>query len=264
MITLTDHLGTLLSFQNTPKRIISLVPSQTELLVHLGLRQKLVGITKFCIHPARLRDQITVVGGTKQVDYDKIRALQPDVIFCNKEENTKEIVGELSPMAVVHVSDIKNIDNTKKLILDYGFLLDRKEKATQLITQLDLARAAFCANALQSENSKSVAYLIWQKPYMVAGTDTFINSMLSEMGLQNAFSHRPERYPEIKIEDLKEVDEIFLSSEPFPFKGKHIATLEKHTRGRITLVNGEYFSWYGSRLLKAYPYFSKLSKELES
>ncbi len=260
MITVVDQIGQSHTFKSTPERIVSLVPSQTELLVDLGLIDAIQGITKFCVHPEDLRKLKTVVGGTKQVSIEKIKALAPDIILCNKEENTKEMVEELSALAPVHVSDIKTLDDTYELIKQYGALFNVSKKATQILIEIK-ERAKNFKNCALKSSVKSCFYLIWKNPYMAAGQDTFINHLLEINGFKNATN--AGRYPEIKLEDMQEVDYVLLSSEPFPFTERHVQELQHHTKAKVILVDGEYFSWYGSRLLKAFAYFEQLQSRLE-
>ncbi|MCB0398462.1 MAG: ABC transporter substrate-binding protein [Winogradskyella sp.] len=236
--------------------MVSLVPSQTELLVDLGLKNELVGITKFCVHPSSLRKNKTVVGGTKQVNVEKIKALQPDIILCNKEENTKEMIGQLEMIAPIHISDINTIEDCFELIKMYGEIFDASNVASTLIESINTEREKF-RSTLKSKGAKKVAYFIWKNPWMVAASDTFINEMIKEAGFINVFEEE-QRYPEIQLDHskLKEADLIFLSSEPFPFKEEHILELKSlFPEKTIKIVNGEPFSWYGSRLKYSYDYF---------
>ena len=258
-----DQLDRLLQFSTVPKRIVSLVPSQTELLVDLGLRDAIVGLTKFCVHPNGLIKEKTVVGGTKQVNVDRIKALQPDIILCNKEENTEQMVKDMEAIAPVHVSDIKNIEDTLSLIRMYGDIFKTEEDAHNLVSQIQKKHIAFSKSIDTAVPCKKVAYFIWKDPWMVAGHDTFIDYLLTECGFENTFKNSEGRYPEVQLEQLQDVDYVFLSSEPFPFADKHIKELAEQTRAKIILVNGEYFSWYGSRLLGAFDYFSDLRKQLK-
>lgn len=258
-----DQLHRTLHLKETPKRIVSLVPSQTELLVDLGLEDAIVGVTKFCVHPKHLRQQKTVVGGTKQVHLDKIKALQPDIILCNKEENTKDMISELEQIAPVHISDIYTIEDSLELITMYGELFNTSKRAQKLSADTSLKRTAF--QKMNAKQSKlKVAYVIWKNPWMVAANETFINDMLTENNFENCFSDL-NRYPEISLSDLKqrEVNLIMLSSEPYPFKAKDIAEFKSVCpNADIRVVDGEAFSWYGSRLLKAFDYFEELQKTL--
>ncbi len=260
MANYLDQLGRSIAITHSPKRIISLVPSQTELLVDLGLRDHIVGITKFCVHPSDLIDEKEVVGGTKQVHLDKIQKLQPDIILCNKEENTEEMVVKLSEIAPVHVSDITFIDDNLELIYQYGVIFNCTNTARSLTNRIKSSLYSFTELVLDTPTYK-VAYFIWRNPWMVAGGGTFIDHLLTLCGFENTFS-TTKRYPEISLDQLKELDYIFLSSEPFPFKEKHIKELEKYTDAKVILVDGEYFSWYGSRVLKAFDYFTALKKRL--
>jgi ABC-type Fe3+-hydroxamate transport system substrate-binding protein len=264
MISLKDQLYREIKLNAIPKRIVSLVPSQTELLVDLGLEDSIVGITKFCVHPTHLRKEKRIVGGTKQVHYDRISALQPDVILCNKEENTKEIVEALEKIAPVHVSDIFTIDDTITLMTQYGELFSVEDKALEITTQLLKLVSDFKCEIKEIIPIK-VTYFIWRNPWMVSGNNTIIHHLLTLNKFENVFGDIP-RYPEVDIEALKnshEADVIFLSSEPYPFKEKHIIELkEKLPNAKIVLVDGEYFSWYGTRLLGAFEYFKDLHSKL--
>lgn len=257
-----DQLKRPISLSKTPSRIVSLVPSQTELLVDLGLEEHIVGITKFCVHPTHLRKQKTVVGGTKQVHFEKIKALSPDIIVCNKEENTKEMVATLETIAPVWISDIKNISDCIEMIGALGNLFSVETKAKEIRENIQRELASF-KNTIAASLSLKTAYLIWKDPYMAAGKNTFIDELLQLNKFENIFSNREERYPEITIEDLHYAELILLSSEPFPFKQKHIDQLKSEMENKkILLVDGEYFSWYGSRLVRAFDYFKKLHSKI--
>ncbi len=255
-----DQINRVFEVTETPKRIISLVPSQTELLVNLGLEEFIVGVTKFCVHPTHLRKSKTVVGGTKTINIDKIKALKPDIILCNKEENTKEIVEACEKIAPTHVSDIYTLDDSKELILQYGEILSCETQANRITEELDDKLNDFQL-FIKTKTVKKVAYFIWRKPWLVAGNNTFINHLLALNKFHNIYTNK-ERYPEINLQELVkngEPDLILLSSEPYPFKEKHIEELKKHcNNAKIILVDGEMFSWYGSRLLKSFDYFKEL------
>ncbi|TPN84652.1 ABC transporter substrate-binding protein [Aquimarina algicola] len=256
----TDQIGREIEILDTPKRIISLVPSQTELLVDLGLEDSIVGVTKFCIHPKSLKEKTAIVGGTKKVKYEKIRTLNPDIILCNKEENTKEIVENLEKEYKVHVTDISILKDALEMISQYGNIFNVEKTATDLVNTIISQKEGF-DNFIKDIPKKRVAYFIWRDPWMVTGSGTFIDHMLSVNGFDNAFGNK-ERYPEIPIDGLKSfknIDLILLSSEPYPFAEKHVEEI-KHMIPNIPviLVDGEYFSWYGSRLVNAFSYFKTL------
>jgi iron complex transport system substrate-binding protein len=262
--TLKDQLGNIHNFEKTPKRIISLVPSQTELLFDLGLEDSIVGITKFCVHPLQLKQTKTIVGGTKQVKFDKIKALNPDIIICNKEENTLEMVEELRLICPVWITNIVTIEDNQQMIHDFGQIFDKKTEAQKWIDKINFAHNDFL-QFIKNKKIKKVAYFIWANPYMVCGSDTFVNELLKLNKLENIYQNKG-RYPEIIIEEIKNEgnpDYIFLSSEPFPFKNEHALELSKHTNHATTFfVDGEMFSWYGSRLLKSFEYFKRLHEKL--
>jgi len=235
-----DQTGRTITMNKTPERIISLIPSQTEVLYDLGLDKEVVGITKFCVHPEIWFKTKTRVGGTKQLKMETIHQLKPDLIFANKEENVKEQVEELEKNYPVWISQE----------MDFNF--------SQLQTPSDRdVRGGI-------KYKPQTAYLIWQNPYMTAGGDTFIHAMMEAAGFENIFADK-FRYPEITLEELSIADcqLLLLSSEPFPFKQKHIKELKPHLPNtKIILVDGEMFSWYGSRLIHAPGYFKTLRKTI--
>ncbi|QNM85713.1 ABC transporter substrate-binding protein [Polaribacter pectinis] len=256
-----DLINNVFELKNTPKRIISLVPSQTELLVDLGLEDSIVGVTKFCVHPTHLKQNKTIVGGTKTINIDKIKALKPDIILCNKEENTKEIVEICQKIAPTHVSDIFTIDDTIELINQYGSVFSKEKEARTLTSILKTELEDF-QNFIKDKPSLKVAYFIWKNPWMVAANHTFINHLLKLNKHDNIFGNL-NRYPEIELKDLSNADLILLSSEPYPFSEKHVIELKEYTKSsKIILVDGEYFSWYGSRLTKAFSYFKTLRNSI--
>ena len=265
MKQLKDQFGTLHTFETTPKRIISLVPSQTELLCDLGLEENLVGITKFCMHPFHLKAIKKIIGGTKNVNTDKIKELNPDIIIANKEENTQEIVEELSKICTVWVTDIITIEDNLQMISDFGQLFDKRTEAQKITDKISFAKANF-DTFMKDKISKKVAYFIWANPYMVAGNNTFINEMLKLNKLENIYENREERYPEVIIQKIRiqgNPDLVFLSSEPFPFKDEHAFEIGRFTHhAKTVFVDGEMFSWYGSRLINAFDYFKILQQRI--
>ncbi|WP_348634876.1 helical backbone metal receptor [Winogradskyella sp. SYSU M77433] len=254
-----DQLHRSVDLKQKPIRIVSLVPSQTELLVHLGLENSVVGITKFCVHPNHILKSKTIVGGTKQIHVDKIKTLQPDIILCNKEENTPEIIESLNKVAPIHISDVNNLEDCFELIKMYGEIFEVEDRALDLIENIKKERLDFRA-IIQNREKRKVAYFIWKKPWMAVASETFINCMINDAGFENVFKGE-KRYPEIKLDNpkLKEAEVILLSSEPYPFKEKHIKELKLIFPDKeVVIVDGELFSWYGSRLLESYKYFSRL------
>lgn len=263
----TDQLNRTINISFPPKRIISLVPSQTELLYALGLDDEVIGLTKFCIHPENWFREKRRVGGTKQLHLDIIKELQPDLILGNKEENEQAQIEALMQEFPLWMSDINNLKEAVSMIKSVGEITDRKSKAEQLATDIINQFEDWYNNNLfikTSDKKLKIAYFIWRKPWMVAAGDTFINEMIKAAGYINIFDDQA-RYPEIDIEQLKAAapDIIMLSSEPYPFKEKHIEELQKEIpSAKIILVDGEIFSWYGSRLLKAPAYFKALASRL--
>lgn len=246
----TDQLNRTISLQNPPKRIVSLVPSQTELLVDLGLKDRILGVTKFCIHPMGLKKEKTVIGGTKNFHFDKIESLQPDLIIGNKEENCKEGIKKLASKYPVWMSDIYTVEDAYRMILGIGELTDTFSKANEIVSEIK--------NGLEKGfNFKgSAVYLIWKDPLIAVGQVTFIDSMLDLAGFKNLI--KQTRYPEIDLEKIVKLkpDYLLLSSEPYPFKEKHESFFkDRLPKTKIRIVDGEMFSWYGSRLVLAGKYF---------
>ncbi|WP_443946534.1 helical backbone metal receptor [Pedobacter sp. AW1-32] len=259
----TDQLGNEIYVNFPPKRIVSIVPSQTELLFDLGLDQEIVGLTKFCIHPIDKFATRTKVGGTKKLNIDLIKDLNPDLIIGNKEENTQSDIEELAAAFPVWMSDIFTLDDAMKTISQIGELVNRDPEAAYLNHLISAGFSDLRTLAAQHQIDKKVAYLIWKKPFMAAGQNTFINDVLLSNGMQNVI--QLDRYPQITLAALKELNPelILLSSEPYPFGEKHIQEISTAIpSAKVKLVDGEMFSWYGSRLVKAVQYFFEFQKEL--
>lgn len=242
-------------------RIVSAVPSQTELLYDLGLDEEVVGITKFCIHPDSWFRRKTRIGGTKTLHLEQIAQLRPDWVLANKEENVKEQIEACSHWASIYVSDISDLDDAVKMIADVGKIVQKEESALQLTGKIseDFKRLGERVSA-----KVSAAYLIWQNPLMTIGQDTFIHDMMMRNGWDNVFTHY-RRYPEISREELVAAapEVLFLSSEPYPFGDRHIADFQRLLPDtKILLVDGTYFSWYGSRLAYAVSYFDSIYEQI--
>ena len=243
-------------------RIVSLVPSQTELLYDLGLEEEVIGITKFCVHPTKWYRNKTRIGGTKNVKIPAIHHLKPDLIIANKEENVKEQVEELAKNYDVFVTDVNNLTDAINMINDIGLLVGKTKEAFQIANKIEI-KFQKLQNLTSVKRKIKAAYLIWKDPFMAVGEHTFINDMMQSCALENTFSHR-DRYPKITPEELQTGCElILLSSEPYPFKEKHLKEMESQIPGvKIILVDGEMFSWYGSRLLKAADYFEMFQRKI--
>lgn len=236
-----------------PPTIVSLVPSLTELLFDLGLEEQLKGRTRFCIHPEGKVENIPIIGGTKNPRLDKIKEISPDVIIANKEENRLEDVTELETFAEILLTDIGSIEDALLTIYDIGKKFNVEKKAESLIVDIRTQ-----LNEVPDEPVQSAAYFIWRDPWMTVGRDTYIHSVLKTWNLENVYKDHI-RYPKTSLDELrkKNPDLILLSSEPYPFKEKHLEEIEDvFPLIRVLLINGEWFSWYGSRML---PSFKKLN-----
>ena len=242
-----------------PLSIISLVPSLTELLFDLGLGDQLTGRTRFCVHPEGKVNDVPIIGGTKNPRIEKIQEINPDLIIANKEENRKEDIEKLSPAAEILVTDIESIEDALLTIYDIGCKCGAKERAESLISDIrtELGR-------IPGEPVQRVAYLIWREPWMTIGSDTYIHSVLSNWNLKNVFGDQP-RYPKFSLKELhqKKPDLILLSSEPYPFKEKHKAEVQEACLdSEVLLVDGEWFSWYGSRMLSSFKKLNTFRKAI--
>lgn len=254
----TDHIGKMVSVAFPPQRIVSVVPSQTELLYDLGLEDQVVGITKFCEYPAEWQRTKTRIGGTKNLNIEKIKALEPDLILANKEENVKAQIEALESFCPVWTSEVKTLSDALNMIEQVAALTDRQAEGKQICTKIQNG-----FEALQASPSAIIpaAYLIWKDPYMTIGGDTFISDMMRYAGLNNIFAHT-QRYPAIDLQALQnKCRVVVLSSEPYPFSEKHIEAIQSALPGtKVVLADGAMFSWYGSRLQHAASYFAAFRK----
>jgi ABC-type Fe3+-hydroxamate transport system substrate-binding protein len=255
----TDMLGRRVKVPQKPKRIISLVPSQTELLYSLGLNDEVAAQTIFCIHPQEMHFAKPKIGGTKKLQFDKINTINPDLIIANKEENNKHDIDALAEKYPVWVSDVRDLASALRMIFEIGALTNKTKEAAIIGNQIE-------ASFKQLQHLKiplKTVYLIWQNPYMAAGKDTFIDYLLNRIGFKNLANTINGRYPKITEDTLVKAEAILLSSEPFPFKEKHIEKLQHiNPNAIIKLVDGELFSWYGSRLLQSVTYFNTLVNDI--
>ncbi len=238
--------------QEPPRRIVCLVPSLTETLLELSLADYLIGRTKYCIHPAGLVADIEVIGGTKNPNVDHIVRLFPDLIIANKEENRREDIELLSAHRPVYLTDIQNIDDVYSFITNISRLYNGIEVIAQNRIE-EISRSWAQSEVILKGNC---LYLIWRKPFMAAGCDTFIHTVLTHIGFENLLVDQA-RYPVIEEAYITQQDPefILLSSEPYPFTTKHIHEIQALSpTSKILLVDGEIFSWYGVRLIKLADY----------
>ncbi|MUP36509.1 ABC transporter substrate-binding protein [Labilibaculum euxinus] len=262
-IKVTDDLGRKINIPFPPKRIISTVPSTTEFLFDLGLGDRVISKTKFCKYPKDKIAKLPNIGGPKDLYFDKINLLDPDIIFANEEENSKNQIEALMVKFTVYVCKVRNYDEALQNILNTGKIVGAETKAFEIANHI---HAGFSQLPIM-QNSLSVLYLIWKNPYMAAGKDTFINSMIDKCGFKNVIEDNDSRYPQLTDEEIQTLnpDLIFLSSEPFPFTQKHIPEIQNLLPNtKIELVDGEMFSWFESHLLKAGKYFKDLIQKINS
>ncbi len=251
----TDQMGNKMELSNTPQRIISLVPSQTELLYDLGLEDRVVGITKFCIHPEHWRKTKTIVGGTKNFQVDVINQLRPDLIIGNKEENYFEGISALQQHTPVWMSDVTEFEDAIRMIQSISIITDCEMKGKEIVKRIQKA-----FEVLKPLKGIKTLYLMWRNPWMGAANKTFIHSMMEKIGLVNVLDQY-QRYPELSLEIMKDLNPevVLLSTEPYPFSERHVSEiLEILPKSFVRTVDGEMFSWYGSRLALAPMYFNLL------
>jgi ABC-type Fe3+-hydroxamate transport system substrate-binding protein len=260
MITVIDGVGRKVELARPPKRIVSTVPSQSEYLFDLGLEDEVIGITKFCIHPKSWFESKQKIGGTKNLHLERIAALNPDLIIANKEENTLSDIEWLAERFPVYISDINSLNEAYQAMSDIGILTNRQVEAEDWLDRIKDEQRVY--NAADQEFG-TVAYLIWNEPLMAVGSNNFIHDMLGIGGWDNCFGHL-KRYPVVTIDDIiaEAPHLLFLSSEPFPFKQSHVSYFKEHLpQTEVLIVDGEMFSWYGSRLLKSFKYFDELRQK---
>jgi ABC-type Fe3+-hydroxamate transport system substrate-binding protein len=263
----TDQMNRKISVPFPPQRIISLVPSQTEFLYDLGLENEIIGQTKFCIHPEEKRKNNTIIGGTKNLKLDLIAQLKPDIIIGNKEENEQKQIEYLMQHYPVWMSDINTLDDSYEMMYKIAEMVNKTDEAEKIINEIKTAFSDLKTIIIKNKTKTKVAYFIWRKPYMVAAKNTFINHLIETLNFENVFTDNLDRYATISEEDLivKNPAIIFLSSEPYPFKQKHISEIQNLLpNSKIILVDGEMFSWYGSRLRFSANYFKKLLNEISN
>lgn len=259
----TDDLGRVLEYAYPPQRIVSLCPSITETLLELGLGEQVVGRTRYCIHPADSVEEIKHVGGTKRPRLDDINALRPDLIIAEKEENRREDVDKLEQDWPVYVCDVVDITSALKMTRDLGMLCGVAQHGDELAQKI--SRKFIQLSRLKTP--LKTGYLIWRKPWMAAGADTYIDDVLRRCGFINVFAGFQGRYPELTVEDIQKagIDLLMLSSEPYPFVDKHLEECSQLLPDAdIRLVDGEAFSWYGAHMLQAADYLQTLIGQLNA
>lgn len=255
--TVTDALGRPVTLDASPRRIVSLVPSQTELLAHFGLDEHVVGITRFCVRPDTWRSEKTIVGGTKRINIERVAELEPDFILANHEENTPEDVEALTNLAPVYVTDVPTVPDALAMIRTVGQMVDCANAAQDLA---DTIAARF--ESLNLMPPIRAAYLIWRDPFMTVGHDTIIHDIMTRGGFANVFADQT-RYPEVSLDALASanLDILLLPDEPFPFPQKESFSDDLRralSDATVQFVDGQLFSWYGPRLLDTPGYLTDL------
>jgi ABC-type Fe3+-hydroxamate transport system substrate-binding protein len=253
----TDQMGRSLTLEALPQRVISLCPSLTETLVDYGLGERLVGRTRFCIHPKEALRAVQNVGGTKEVDFERIRKLQPDLIIGEKEENTAAMIAALEQEWPVFMTDVRDLESAEQMMYDLGEITGTEVRANEIAGKVQ----ASWSKVEPLAQPVSCLYLIWKNPWMAVGADTFIDSVLKKCGFDNVGAELEGRYP--VLEDINFVKKnpkiVLLSTEPFPFKAEHMAEVQSIVPSSLVkIVDGEAFSWYGSHQVGVENYLNLL------
>jgi ABC-type Fe3+-hydroxamate transport system substrate-binding protein len=250
-------------------RIVSLCPSLTELVFDLGRGDDLVGITRFCVHPADRVGAVEQVGGTKDPGIERIVELAPDLVLLNREENRIEDAEALEAAGVpCHASMPRTVEETAEMVRSIAAALDRPAEGEAIACDIE-ERSARVRAAAEGARPVRWAYLIWREPWMTVNRDTFVDALLGQAGGVNAFGDRPDRYPRITTAELvtADPDVVLLCTEPFPFQEKHVAELAGETGfapERFRIVDGEYLSWHGSRTPDGIDYAAGLMADARS
>lgn len=263
-MALTDAIGTVHRpvAPQSPPRIVSLVPSITELLCDLGLAPLLVGRTGFCIHPAQTVRAIPKVGGTKDVNVDKIRTLQPTHLIVNIDENEKPTV-DLLAQSIPHVVVTHPLAPRDNLALYrlMGGIFGAEARAEALCAAFEQEYAAL--QAAPTGRPQTMLYCIWKDPWMTVSPDTYIARMMAEIGWRcwTPPASAGARYPVFDWSEalVRSIDGVLLSSEPYRFTETHVDALEKQVGKPVQLVDGEMMSWYGSRAVAGLRYLRQLA-----
>ena len=255
---LVDAAGTRHAQASPHPRIVSLVPSITELLCDLGLADALVGRTGFCIHPRKAVRAIPKVGGTKDVNLARLRALSPTHVILNVDENRQEdaqALAEFVPTLVV-THPLAPLDNLALYRL-IGGIFGREREADDLCEKFQAEYAALRA-AAAALFPERVLYLIWRNPWMTVSRDTYVSRTLALVKWETVPEESADRYPQIALDEaeLCAASVVLLSSEPYPFREPHLAEVRARlpTARRVVLIDGEMTSWYGSRAIAALSY----------
>jgi ABC-type Fe3+-hydroxamate transport system substrate-binding protein len=254
-----DASGVAVELPRPPRRIVSLIPSTTEILCALGLGDALVGVTVYCVEPRDVVRGKTRIGGEKDPDLARIRALEPDLVVANVEENRREDIDQLRAWSIpVWVTYPRTVVAGIRLIGELGEVTGAGTRAREMLRDLEPLYARV-ERATADRSPVAVFYPIWRGPYMTINGDTYIHDMLRVCGGRNIFADRPERYPTVTLDDVaaRRPEVILLPDEPFRFRRAHLADFAAYAEvpavrdGRIHLVDGKPFSWHGPRIAEA-------------
>ena len=249
---------------NSSQRIISLCPSITETLFALGCGDRIVGITRYCIHPETEVAKIEKVGGTKDPDLDRIRQLNPSLVLMDEEENRYEDAQALKAAGLHCQGSLQTtVEETASNVRTLGLSVHRVEPAEAIAREIEM-RAQHARRAAEGTSLVTFAYLIWRNPWMTVNAETYVHSLLALSRGRNVFARRPQRYPQITAEDLAVAapQVILLGTEPFPFRPQHIEELATATGlpvDRFQIVDGEYLSWHGARTPEGIEYAGRIT-----
>lgn len=259
MTVLLDASGTALAGAAPPRRIVSLIPSTTELLCAMGLAEALVGVTVYCVEPRDVVRTKTRVGGEKNPDLERIRALAPDLVIANIEENSRHHVEVLREWGIpVWVTYPRTVADSLRMIRELGEVTGARQRAAALLAEIEPLYAQVRANTSRRAPA-AVFYAIWRDPYMTINGDTYISDVLAVCGARNVFANHADRYPTVTLDEVaaRRPDVIVLPDEPFRFRRAHIKDFEPYVdvpavrHRRIHLLEGKAFAWHGPRIMDA-------------
>lgn len=261
MITITDARNKKIVFSEPPKRVVSLIPSITEALFDLGAGEAIAGVSNYCIHPAEGVKNKIKVGGQKNPDMGKIKAIHPDLIILNMEENKPEHIKFLSQHYTTWVTYPRLFRDAENLLMQLGKVFDAESRASVYADKIRISSKQL--SSIRRRKIKTM-YLIWRNPWMSINRDTFIHNVLELHHMENVYAKRDKRYFEVTAQDIEDADPdiIILPDEPYHFREKHKSefshlSVSAVKNSRIFLADGTYFCWYGTRTARASQYIHK-------
>lgn len=265
MLVVKDQLGREHRFEQVPTRIVSLVPAVTETLFDLGLEDELVGITSACMHPYHLRVTKENVGEPQAIEVEQLKLLLPDIIIASPRENSLETIERLRAVSTVWLVDVRTMEQNIQLIELLGQLFNKRTEARKWVDKIHFGQRDLM-DFVRDKSSFKVAYFVGKDPFVVAGEGTLTQELLALNKFENVYATRVEPYPEVEIRKIRiqgDPELVFLPSLPYAFQEEDAFEIGRFTHhGKTIFVEGEMFSWYGTRIAKAFDYFKQIHNRL--